>query len=49
VGVEAGQVMIVLATLAISYVLTHLLKLPQRIFIIATSIIIILISISLLI
>ncbi len=48
VGVEVGQVFIVLITVLLSYVFVHILKLPQRIFILATSSLIILVALSLL-
>jgi len=48
VGVEVGQVCIVIATLLFSYVMTKVMKIPQRIYIMVMSTIVILISLSLL-
>ncbi len=47
-GVEAGQVCIVLVTLLFTYILTQLFKIPARIYVLGMSILIILIAASLL-
>jgi len=47
-GVELGQILIVLATLVFSYVMTQLFKLPQKMFILSMSILTIVISLFLL-